>query len=548
MHRGALLLVGASALFLLNPIRPMAQQAAAPGWEYSKLDTTISIDPIRGSLRISGDGEIVITGAPTSDFRLRINGNWHTLNFDSVNIAGATVDTNILDASHKAWRIADAHFSKEVEPGTRLPIHFEIIKDQDSFPLAVKPNVAVAISDADWYPMPLEGNSELPPGKLIFHLPLNWHAAPMGVLIGEEHTGNQNFETFESPRSRRRAFIAARYKVYRSKSDTGTNSLYLLDAPVNNVSLLNAFDQGRHFLEEMYGPLPFRDYRIAEMPNDAVPWYGASEEGLIISRNEMMTSEQGLLGSLVHELAHSWWGNKVRPSGPGSYLLNEGIAAFSGMKFFEKTFGHERTIEESEFGSPISSPDTTLVGYVQLWFGGKDTAISQLESSKGDHYNIAQSKGVWVLRMLCDRVGEKRFYSTMRGIIANDPTLTVPMFRQAMIDSAPEDKGMNSFLAQWLDQPGIPVLDVRWRNTTKDEKTSTTLSVFQGQASTPYTFTVDLKLITRKGILLRSLNIQGVESRFEFEVPDDVVGVQLDPDHKLLIWKPEYGSYPSSSH
>ena len=548
MHRGLLLFVGAGAVCLMNPIHPMAQQPATTEWEYSKLDMTISIDPNRGSLRISGDGELVTTGAPTSELRFRINGNWHTLNFDSLKITGATVETNVLDPSHKAWRIADAHFSKEVEPGTRLSIHFEIVKDQDSFPLAVKPNVAVAISDADWYPMPLEGNSELPPGNLIFHLPLNWHAAPMGVLSNEEHIGNQNFETFESPRNRRRAFIAAPYKVYQSKSETGTNALYLLDAPVNNVSLLSAFDRGRKFLEEMYGPLPFPDYRIAEMPNDAVPWYGASEEGLIISRNEMMTSEEGLLGNLVHELAHSWWGNKVKLSGPGSYLLNEGIAAFSGMKFFEKTYGHERTTEESEFGSPTGSPDTTLFGYVQLWLAGKDTAISQLKSSNGDHYNIAQTKGVWVLRMLCDRLGEKRFYSTMRGIIANDLTLTLPMFRQAMVDSAPEDKGMAVFLAQWLDQPGIPVLDVRWRNTTKDGKTSATLSIFQGQPGNPYALKIDLKLMTRKGILFRPVSIQGVESRFEFGVPDDVVGVQLDPDHKLPIWRPEYGSYPSSSH
>lgn len=547
MRERRLLLIG-MVLLCFCRTRTFSQEVAQAQWHYSKLDLTVSIIPEHGELRIVGIGEIEVTGAATSDLRFRINGDWFTLKFASLSAGTATVETNLIDPTHKAWRIASAHLSEPASRGTHIPIHFEIVKDRDAFPLAVKPNVAVAISDAVWYPIPLEGSFELPPGKVAFQMPINWHAASMGTLVSKEHQATRNVETYVAPGNRRRAFIAAPYKIYQSESATGTNVLYLLDAPLDNATLLSAFDRGRKFLESQYGPLPFLDYRIAEMPNDAVPWYGSSEEGLIISRNEMMRSEEALLGNLVHELAHSWWGNKVAPDGPGGYLLNEGMASFSGMAFFETLYGKERTIEESEFGSPTGSPDATIYGYMQIWRAGKDTAISQLKTGVGDHYNTAQSKGVWVLRMLSDRMGKERFYTALRQIIANDPTLTLATFRSAMETAANNDQGLHQFLAQWLDQPGIPVLDIRWRNETKDDKTRAIVSIFQAQSGDPYTFQVDLKLRTRKGVLTRVAEIQGIESRFEFEVPDDLVGVELDPSHELLIWRPEFGAPPASTH
>jgi hypothetical protein len=548
MRRRFCVFLGIVATLWLGQIWLLGQGTIQSGWHYDQLNLTLSIVPDRGELRILGYGDVEITGAATSDLQLHVNGDWYALKFVSISIPGATVEINSTDPKHPAWRIATAHFAQAQAPGTHVPIHFEIVKDRDAFPLAVKPNAAVAISEGSWYPAPESGRQDVPAGRLIFRLPSDWHVASMGTLVSHARQGNENVETFDVPTSRRLAFIAAPYKIHQTESLSGTNVFYQLDAPIDSTSLLAAFDRGRKFLEAKYGPVPFRDYRIAEMPNDVVPWYGASEPGLIISRNEMMTSEEGLLANVVHELAHSWWGNKVTPEGPGSLLLNEGLASFSGMSFFEATYGRERTIEQNEFGSATGSPDATIYGYMQIWRAGKDVPISQLKSGVGDHYNISQTKGVWVLRMLSDRIGSERFYAALRQIIATHPTLTLLDFRKAMVGAASDDHGLPQFLAQWLDQPGIPVLEARWRNETKDDKTHVIVSIFQMQPDNLYTLRFDLKLQTRKGILTRTVDVQGADTRLEFEVPDEVVGVELDPDHKVLIWRPKYGSPPVSTH
>jgi Peptidase family M1 domain len=526
----------------------VGQVASQSGWRYDKLNLTLSIAPERGELRILGDGDLEFNGASTSDLLLHINGDFYTLKFDSVSIPGATVEINSTDPKHKAWRMTAAHFAQPVVRGTHVPVHFEIVKDRDGFPLAVKANAAVAISDAFWYPTPDGASRDLPAGRLIFRMPVDWHVASTGTLISHERQGNENVETFDVPASRRLAFIAAPYKIHQTESPGGTNAFYQLEAPLDVASLLAVFDRGRDFLVAKYGPLPFHDYRIAEMPNDIVPWYGVSEPGLIISRNEMMTTEEGLLANIVHELAHSWWGNKVAPEGPGSLLLDEGMASFSGMSFFEATYGRERTIEQNEFGNPTGSPDATIYGYMQIWRAGKDVPISQLKDGVGDHYNISQTKGVWVLRMLSDHIGSERFYAALRQIIATHSTLTLPDFRKAMVSAASDDQSLPQFLAQWLDQPGIPVLQARWRNVTKDDKTHVVVSIFQTQPDDLFTLRIDLKLRSRKGILTRTVDLQGADTQLEFEVPDEVVGLELDPDHKLLIWRPEFGDPPMSTH
>jgi len=526
----------------------LGQGAIQSEWHYDQLNLTVSIVPERGELRILGDGDLELAGASTADLRLHINGDWYTLKFASVSIPGATVEINSTDPKHKAWRIAAAHFAHIQAPGAHVPIHFEIEKDRDAFPLAVKLNAAVSIEGGVWYPIADDTMQDVRAGKLIFHLPANWHAATMGPLVSQEQQGNENVETFDVPASRRLAFIAAPYKIHQTESQGGTNTFYQLEAPLDFASLLAAFDRGRNFLVAKYGPLPFRDYRIAEMPNDIVPWYGASEPGLIISRNEMMTTEEGLLANVVHELAHSWWGNKVTPEGPGGLLLSEGMASFSGMSFSEATYGRDHTIEQNEFGSPTGSPDATIYGYMQLWRAGKDVPISQLKSGVGDHYNISQTKGVWVLRMLSDRIGSERFDAALRQIIATHPTLTLLEFRKAMVEAAGDDPALPQFFAQWLDQPGIPVLEARWRNETKDDKTRAIVSIFQMQPDYLYALHFDLKLRTRKGILTRAVDLRGADTLLEFDVPDEIVGAELDPDHKFLLWRPGYGAPPASTH
>jgi len=104
------------------------------------------------------------------------------------------------------------------------------------------------------------------------------------------------------------------------------------------------------------------------------------------------------------------------------------------------------------------------------------------------------------------------------------------------------------FLIQWLDQPGIPVLEARWKNETKDEKTHAIISIFEAQPDTLYKLRLDVKLQTRKGIVRRTVDLKEADSHFEFEIPGELVGLELDPDHKLLIWRPEYGTAPVSTY
>jgi len=529
------LCLGISAWFCVATL--CAQEAPRPQWCYETLDTTVSIVPDRGMLSIRGTGTLVLHHE-TSSVDLRVNGSWQTLRFESLSSRAGDSKINVLNPEHKAWRIGTLQFSKPRAPGSRIQVEFELVKERDAFPLAVKANAAVAISDAVWLPVSGDMGCDLPPGKLTFLMPVGWHAASNGKVVASGMREGRAFETYQIPKSHQRAFIAAPYHLANGRAPTSSIDLYLLNATLNSSRLLESFAAARQFLEERYGPVPFADYKIAEMPNDLVPWYGASEEGLIITRNEMMGSEEAVLNNFVHELAHAWWGNKVTPTGPGSYLLNEGMASFSGIEFFESRVGREGALAYLEFGSPSSSPDATTYGYLQLACSGKDVPLAALKPDSGDDYNIAQSKGVWVLRMLADRVGRERFFHVLR-MLESEPNLTQERFRKAFEAEAPE-MGLSQFFRQWLDRPGIPVIGLEWRNQNATGKPRALITIFQKQRGEPYDLDLEVLLRTRKGVVTRSVHIDRAQVTVEIDLPGELVDAVVDPGSRLLVWRPSY--------
>lgn len=538
------LCLGTAWLLLLFSAADVALGQTAATWRFVKLDLDVAIDPATGQMTVSGEGELDLVAESTDEVVFEIGGSWPTMSYASLVVEGARTTINKIDPSRKHVRLGVAHFDRDQRRGSRAPFRFELQKLKNTFPLAVDARAAVALSGAGWYPLPAgerAASDALPPGTIKFTLPKGWHVVTNGSLVESRTSGSTTTEIYRAGRNHARDFIAAPYKVHRLGSTQGANQLYLLDVPVSPKQLLTEFGKAQMFLTARYGASPYDSYAIAELPNDLVPWYGASAEGFIILRNVMMRSNEELLNNLVHELAHSWWGTALTPFGPGSYLLSEGMASFSGNVFWEAEFGRETAIDILDFGTPSSAPDATTRGYFDLVRAGKDVALADLRSDRGDDYNIAQSKGVWVLRMLRDRLGDERFFEELRRYLeADEPTLEG--FRRVF---AEKDDSLQAFFSQWLDRSGVPVLDADWNASGNESHPIAGVRIVQKQA-TPYDLPLEIRLLTRKGVARRTLHLTGRETKVEFDVPGEVVGMTIDPDRKILMWRPEYGEQPRS--
>ena len=66
------------------------------------------------------------------------------------------------------------------------------------------------------------------------------------------------------------------------------------------------------------------------------------------------------------------------------------------------------------------------------------------------------------------------------------------------------------------------------------------LTVSQIQEGKPYDLDLEIEVQTSEGPQRHALELREREARLELTVAGEVTGVLLDPERRLLIWKPQY--------
>ena len=109
-------------------------------------------------------------------------------------------------------------------------------------------------------------------------------------------------------------------------------------------------------------------------------------------------------------------------------------------------------------------------------------------------------------------------------------------------EAAP-DAELETFFAQWLDHTGAPVLETSWEQASDGAE----VTIHQRQTGDPFYLRLDVLLRLANGEeALHQVQLRDREQRFELSASATVVGVQLDPRNRLLLWSPQYGA-PTAS-
>jgi aminopeptidase N len=173
--------------------------------------------------------------------------------------------------------------------------------------------------------------------------------------------------------------------------------------------------------------------------------------------------------------------------------------------------------------------------------------LSQLGSGGWQH-NLSDAKGHWVFHMLRGRVGDELFFATMRGLIASfaHKAMSLDDVRAAFVKAAPKEADVERFLAQWLDRPGAPILDVAWSDASESGRHQAEVHIRQAQKGEPYHLRLDVAVDADAGEKLHTVELSAEETRVTLDAKGPPTGVRLNPQHRLLIWTPEYGDRPAA--
>jgi len=179
----------------------------------------------------------------------------------------------------------------------------------------------------------------------------------------------------------------------------------------------------------------------------------------------------------AHEVAHQWWGNVVAPTGYQDEWITEGLAHYSALLWLEKKRGSAVMLTElNDFRTDLLAPGADggiLDSYGPLIWGYR------LESSRSPETwrVMTYEKGAWILHMLRQRMGDKRFMAMLgefrrrfeyKSASTQDLQNLIKEFaaRPSAGEPPPASaEAVDGFFDSWVRSTGIPLVRVRYSTT-----------------------------------------------------------------------------------
>lgn len=534
--------------------------ADASQWRMERLDLDVRINAQSGGLELSGEAVLRLDGDASPGPTLSMNSREPAMGFTRLEGTPAgTASLNDYVERMPAGRAARYTLAQPARRGDRVTLRFGCAKYASSFQLRVAGDSSFASWVEGWYPSPpskSEGAAARMSavGRTRLHLPAGWHAASNGRLVERRETSAGVEVEWVVETAVARSFAAAPYTVAQHRVGGRDVGVYLLtgkpDAARQQAESLGA---ALAAIERRIGGYPYASYAIAEIPLSAAEWYAASEQGFIMARSDAFEFGENL-PLFAHEMAHGWWGNLVNAQGPGSILCTESLAQYMAVLAIEGIEGPAEATKFLQYSRKGYNPAQCAKGYFAMARRGDDAALAALDEQPFAH-NLSDAKGHWFYHMARHRLGDDLFFGVLRGLVRDfaGKAMSLDDVRRALTAAAPPTADMPRFLADWLDRPGAPLIELEWKlldrtgaGTATSASGSCDVEVVlrQTQKGTAYSLDIELAAVSEAGEERRVVRMADSELRIGWTLPHRPEKILLDPDCRLLIWRAEYGEPP----
>jgi len=348
----------------------------------------------------------------------------------------------------------------EIEPATPFPANQPISLhvthhggEGSGLVYYVGPEAVIASGDDQpWYPRFSNGKAL---GSLSLEMPSSFLAVATGDRISERVKGGRRKIAFRMTWPTPFAFTAAPFKVRKAAQKGGEIpvTLYLLRDRDFASDLADTARRSIAVLEKEFGPFPFKEFAVAEIPSDQKAGFtGASLDGYMLMRSDFLDSRRAEPWFFGHEIGHQWWGASVSRSGQeGMYMLDEALAHYSGLRVVEALRGPEAA---KEFRDEQREKTIQLIG------AGENEPLAALPIGP-TYYTLADAKGSLVYDLIRESIGAdrlRRFFHETASTYAYS-SLTWDAYVARLREAAGSENRW--LIDQWFYQKGLPVLDLK---------------------------------------------------------------------------------------
>ncbi len=325
------------------------------------------------------------------------------------------------------------------------------------------------------------------------------------------------------------------------------------------------------FLSTRYGPFPFADLKVAQMPGGlSQGWPGL----IFLSSTSFLTAEEKsqlhlsavdktLVSQVIsHETAHQWWGDLVMWSGYRDQWLVEALANYSSMMILESE-------NPAQFRAVMEKLRDDLLEKnkegVRLMEDGPVTLGTRLSNSQfpNGYEAISYGRGTWLFHMLrsmmrdAERTSSAGTRDSSKTGRPDEPfvralrrvreryqgrPITTRELMQAFEEELPptlwyeHHKSLDWFYEGWVNGTAIPRFELHGLKYS-DKPGETTISGVILQKDAPEHLITSVPLyasVAGRMVLLGRVFADGPESPFHLAASRGTRKVVLDPDLTVL--------------
>jgi hypothetical protein len=318
--------------------------------------------------------------------------------------------------------------------------------------------------------------------------------------------------------------MAARYVVRQRDADGVTLMAYFFPSEEELIdTYLDASEEYVHLYNRLIGPYPFSKFAVVE--NFFPTGYGMPSYTLLGRRIVRMPFI--VKTSLGHEVAHNWWGNCVYPDHESGNWC-EGLATYYADYRYEK--------EKGDSAAAVYRRDI-LIDYATHVTDSTDIPLADFRSREDEVTGvIGYGKCTMVFHMLRNRVGEDKYYRSMRNFFHQN-RFEVASWED--IEWAVEEVyggPLDGYFGQWVHRPGAPRLsisDVKLEQDP-DEGDHYTIRVTLANEGGYILSRVPVEIIGPTVTRRIAVAMTGRTAEFDWRLDERPIRLAVDPEYDIF--------------
>jgi hypothetical protein len=543
---GVLLLAGGVALTLAIPVsKPPSQSSScgAPPLDSAAVSYDLSVAVNPSARRLSGTVDVCLPQAltSTSDVTFALRTDLGTPEVDLVTdrrVQRLSVTRSAVDSGQRQstmWRVLIDDSARERTGQLRLRIRYAG-GDRVGVGFYVGPDAVFAGAvNTPWYPQ-FDGRRAV--GTFRLTVPESLEVIASAKRRTVRVVGSEKVFEFSSAWPTHLSFVAGRYRSYRADGQVPVTVSLLGGRPFAD-SLASVARDAITTLEREFGPYPFGEFAVVELPREPAQrsgFLGIAHEGYMMMRGDYLDSQGVNVAFFGHEIGHQWWGVLVEHRGErGHYMLDEALANLGALRVVETLRG--AAVAERFRRGDEDAGTGGLQQALELLASGFDLPLSNMPRG-GESYALSDSKGYLAYDLVAQRLGRANFRRALHDVVRTYGFggLTWDQFVQTLRRHTPPGRNseLDTLVSEWFDRGGLPVLTLMW------EGRRDSVRVTIEQQGAPYHLDVPVRIELDDGTArMEVMSISSATTVETFAARGTARDVILDPRQTLPHVSPE---------